>query len=80
MTVQDHRRFQEIEEDGKPPVFKKLGATVAVVVMVVVLWNSDPWEARDRYEVFKAALFGRYVPKACRENPSVCKSEKGSKQ
>ncbi len=52
---------------------KVLGATlVAVAAVLLLTWQSDYWQLRDRLVHIHDALFGDYIPPECRENPVQC--------
>ena len=58
-------------------VASRLGTGTLIALAVAggtlfVTWDADYWQLRDRFEHISQALFGDYIPPACRKDLSRC--------
>lgn len=58
-------------------IASRLGAGTLIALAITggalfVTWDADYWQLRDRFEHISQALFGDYIPPACREDMSRC--------
>lgn len=56
---------------------KGLGVSALLLgTVVLVTWKADYWLLRDRFEHIGAALWGEYLPPACRDDRRRCTTDK----
>ncbi len=74
-TRQNLRRNRSARNRGTTT--KTAGIVVALIAasiagLLFVTWNADFWLLRDRFVHISEAMFGEYIPPACRKDRSLC--------